>query len=618
MNGRALPRGPVPRSATISSTTTKPPIPPTMFRFMSLKKANLSENIDTTPKSFPISRPSSSLSSNYVKPSLRPPIPSPIPPQVTRPPIPQLNPHPVTRPPIPQPIPSTRTLRSSANQSNHNSVNTTTTSHSPITQAAATSSSIIQTPSTSSTPVNLNPPSYSPYDEQVSSSTNIPSTSCQTTPSEHFTTAAETTTGLAFSSSVELHNNSNGPTGGPAEQSGEESGNEDDDSKPKEPTTIELPPNCKLFQYAWVVDGVPRTLLVPMPMNATEEDVKAMLPPDLDVDPSLFLCDRPRSELPTLAYPDGTTPNFEAANEEPEEEEEEEEQYEHGIRPILVNPKQYQRILRRREMRQRLEASGRLPLLRQKYLHESRHRHALNRKRGIDGRFDHTMGEGDDDDYDDEEEEEEIDPSRRPTGGPIDRRYLPVLAPIAAAPYPTNHHSYQTIHSQQTQQNSYNNHTNHTNHNNLNHQNNITNHSNQNNQNSHNSHNNIHNSNNLNNHHNHNQNNHLMGTSSMPASVMPMQSAPMAMTSPMQMQATGSMSTMPMSSPMTIQPSSNGYEHQPMEHQQNYMINQTAQYDQFQQHVQYTGEMTDGMRYPSNMDGGIDLTGAGGQSFTNL
>ncbi|GMT05730.1 hypothetical protein PENTCL1PPCAC_27904, partial [Pristionchus entomophagus] len=52
-----------------------------------------------------------------------------------------------------------------------------------------------------------------------------------------------------------------------------------------------------------------------------------------------------------------------------------------------VNSKQFHRIMRRREARARLEASGRVPKNRSKYLHESRHRHACNRVRGEGGKF---------------------------------------------------------------------------------------------------------------------------------------------------------------------------------------------------------------------------------------
>jgi hypothetical protein len=50
--------------------------------------------------------------------------------------------------------------------------------------------------------------------------------------------------------------------------------------------------------------------------------------------------------------------------------------------PLFVNAKQYHRILKRREARQRYEQ-----LQKQKYLHLSRHLHAKKRPRGPGGRF---------------------------------------------------------------------------------------------------------------------------------------------------------------------------------------------------------------------------------------
>lgn len=407
-NGRPIPRGPIPRPVTFNSTPAKKlPIPPSIFRFQPVKKETL-QQLDALPK------PSFLSNSKFLKNIVRPPIPVKLPRPVSPPPAV------LPTPPREVPVSSYKTCTGQRTQ-----------------------------------PKNLNGTGHQEQNDRHSDVQSSSSTPFDVASPNSFGTSKSTVSENVYSMA-------------PSETDTE--AEYDDPKSSNTPYTIELPENCKIFTYSMNVHGVKKTLLVPGPINATEEQIAGLLQEqlkNLDVDSmdwngivhglnidsiagSAFTQEPPPPQddvQKVKLYGEPQQSYCQNSFNEKYDNREGEEQYHEPApppepKPILVNPKQFNRIVARRLMRQKLEADGRMPVKRQKYLHESRHRHALNRRRGQDGRFDHIKTSDDEDEEEDEEDDQDEDDERAVTSTvPSKRRgrpnrYVPQqLAPIAAAPY---------------------------------------------------------------------------------------------------------------------------------------------------------------------------------------
>ncbi|CAB3408862.1 unnamed protein product [Caenorhabditis bovis] len=145
---------------------------------------------------------------------------------------------------------------------------------------------------------------------------------------------------------------------------------------------VSVPENCTLFTVVKEIEGIERTFLIPLTNDSSIQDLMQTLPEGFDEMAVNAIREAEAaaasSDEPTVANPIDTVSNdSELIEDGPADDSD----------VVYVNPRQYYRIVQRRRAKEKLIREGRLPPNRQKYLHESRHIHATNRNRGVNGRF---------------------------------------------------------------------------------------------------------------------------------------------------------------------------------------------------------------------------------------